>query len=176
VNMTNGVTPRRWVRCANKPLSDIFTKHLGSEKWLTDMNLLKAMIKKKDDPKLQMEWMAAKHQAKEKPKLKADTHFVLMQNSAEQEARAATGREHGVPVDDVRYDDVPNSCTLSPRAIPTTKGRQQSDEQKRTHRSNSKKRWILRSGPEIISMECFMASRGREDHPNHTSDDDESAT
>jgi len=66
VNMTNGVTPRRWIHCANRPLSDIFTKHLGSHKWLSDMNLLKAMIKKKSDPALQNEWMAAKQQAKQK--------------------------------------------------------------------------------------------------------------
>ena len=30
VNMTNGVTPRRWVHCANPALSAIFTKYLGS--------------------------------------------------------------------------------------------------------------------------------------------------
>ena len=28
--MTNGVTPRRWVHCANPALSAIFTKYLGS--------------------------------------------------------------------------------------------------------------------------------------------------
>jgi starch phosphorylase len=66
VNMTNGVTPRRWVHCANRPLSDIFTKYLGTQKWLTDMELLKQMVKKKDDPTLQREWMAAKQQAKQK--------------------------------------------------------------------------------------------------------------
>merc|ERR1719487_665748 len=37
VNMTNGVTPRRWVHCANPALSAIFTKYLGSHTWLTDM-------------------------------------------------------------------------------------------------------------------------------------------
>merc|ERR1719321_2489437 len=66
VNMTNGVTPRRWVHCANRPLSDIFSKHLGSQKWLTDMKLMKQLIRKKDDPALQKEWMAAKHLAKQK--------------------------------------------------------------------------------------------------------------
>merc|ERR1719159_2058575 len=66
VNMTNGVTPRRWIHCANRPLSDLFTKHLGSQKWLTDMTLMKAMVKKSTDPALQKEWMAAKRLAKEK--------------------------------------------------------------------------------------------------------------
>ena len=27
--MTNGVTPRRWIHCANPALSEIFTKYLG---------------------------------------------------------------------------------------------------------------------------------------------------
>ena len=34
MNMTNGVTPRRWVHCANPPLSAIFTKYLGSHEQL----------------------------------------------------------------------------------------------------------------------------------------------
>merc|ERR1712176_420294 len=64
VNMTNGVTPRRWIHVANRPLSDLFTKQLGSHKWLTDMELLKPLKKKSSDPALQKEWMAVKRQAK----------------------------------------------------------------------------------------------------------------
>jgi len=64
VNMTNGVTPRRWIHCANRPLSDIFTKYLGTQKWLVDMELQKGLVKKKDDLQLQMEWRAAKLAAK----------------------------------------------------------------------------------------------------------------
>merc|ERR1712048_1341347 len=64
VNMTNGVTPRRWIHVANRPLSDLFTKELGSHKWLTDMELLKPLRKKSSDPALQKEWMAIKQQAK----------------------------------------------------------------------------------------------------------------
>jgi len=66
VNMTNGVTPRRWIHLANRPLSDIYTKHLGSQKWLTDMKMQRELVKKKNDPALQKEWMAAKNQAKVK--------------------------------------------------------------------------------------------------------------
>merc|ERR550532_1450570 len=65
VNMTNGVTPRRWIHCANPALSAIFTKYLGSQKWLTDMTLMRGMLKHKDDPALQKEWMAMKRTAKE---------------------------------------------------------------------------------------------------------------
>jgi starch phosphorylase len=45
-------------------LSDIFTKYLGTQKWLVNMELLKGLVKKKDDPQMQKEWMAAKRDAK----------------------------------------------------------------------------------------------------------------
>jgi starch phosphorylase len=66
VNMTNGVTPRRWIHCANPALSAIFTKYLGSQNWLTDMTLLKGMLKHKDSPALHKEWKAMKHECKKK--------------------------------------------------------------------------------------------------------------
>jgi starch phosphorylase len=66
VNMTNGVTPRRWIHCSNPALSAIFTKYLGSQKWLTDMTVMKGMLQYKDDPKLHQEWMAMKRGCKEK--------------------------------------------------------------------------------------------------------------
>mmetsp|Transcript_36542 Transcript_36542/g.83155 ORF Transcript_36542/g.83155 Transcript_36542/m.83155 type:complete len:893 (-) Transcript_36542:106-2784(-) len=64
VNMTNGVTPRRWIHLANRPLSDLYSKHLGSQRWLVDMKLQRELLKKKDDPALHKEWSAAKQQAK----------------------------------------------------------------------------------------------------------------
>merc|ERR1719453_163641 len=66
VNMTNGVTPRRWIHCANRPLSDIFTKYLGTHKWLINMEMLKGLTAKKNDSQLQSEWTAAKKAAKER--------------------------------------------------------------------------------------------------------------
>merc|ERR1719161_3433769 len=64
VNMTNGVTPRRWIHLANRPLSDIFTKYLGTHKWLVNMEMLKGLTKKKNDPQLQSEWTDMKKTAK----------------------------------------------------------------------------------------------------------------
>mmetsp|Transcript_154027 Transcript_154027/g.492463 ORF Transcript_154027/g.492463 Transcript_154027/m.492463 type:complete len:895 (-) Transcript_154027:127-2811(-) len=64
VNMTNGVTPRRWIHCANRPLSDLFSRHLGTQKWLTDLTLLKGLLAKKDDEALQAEWRSVKQKAK----------------------------------------------------------------------------------------------------------------
>jgi len=64
VNMTNGVTPRRWIHCANPALSAIYSKFLGSQEWLTDMTKLKGMLKFKEDPKLHGEWMQMKKACK----------------------------------------------------------------------------------------------------------------
>jgi len=66
VNMTNGVTPRRWIHCANPALSAIFTKYLGSQAWLADLSKAKEMLKYKEDPKLHEEWRAMKRGCKEK--------------------------------------------------------------------------------------------------------------
>merc|ERR1719387_1469503 len=66
VNMTNGVTPRRWVHVANPELSAIFTRYLGSQGWLSDMTKLKGMLRYKEDPKLHREWMAMKLGFKQK--------------------------------------------------------------------------------------------------------------
>merc|ERR1712048_236507 len=64
VNMTNGVTPRRWIHVANRPLSDLLTKQLGSHMWLSNMELLKPLRNKSSDPGFQKEWMSVKQQAK----------------------------------------------------------------------------------------------------------------
>jgi starch phosphorylase len=39
-NVTNGVTPRRFLKIANPNLSELITDTLGSEKWIRDLNLL----------------------------------------------------------------------------------------------------------------------------------------
>ena len=40
-NVTNGVTPRRFIKLANPRLSDVITEGLGTDKWLEDLELLK---------------------------------------------------------------------------------------------------------------------------------------
>ena len=40
-NVTNGVTPRRFIKLANPRLSDVITEGLGTDKWLSDLELLK---------------------------------------------------------------------------------------------------------------------------------------
>ncbi len=48
-NMTNGITPRRWLGLCNPALSALITELLGSDAWLTDLSKLKNLRKYADD-------------------------------------------------------------------------------------------------------------------------------
>jgi starch phosphorylase len=48
-NKTNGVTPRRWIRCCNPKLAALYTKILGNDEWLLDMSKLKSLQHLADD-------------------------------------------------------------------------------------------------------------------------------
>ena len=42
-NVTNGVTPRRFIKLANPRLSELITEGLGTDKWLEDLDLLEEL-------------------------------------------------------------------------------------------------------------------------------------
>lgn len=48
-NVTNGVTPRRWLLQANSELSRLITKTLGTEEWSTDLSLIAKLEDKATD-------------------------------------------------------------------------------------------------------------------------------
>ncbi|MCH5205517.1 MAG: glycogen/starch/alpha-glucan phosphorylase [Oscillospiraceae bacterium] len=48
-NMTNGITPRRWLALCNPSLSDMITELLGSDAWVTDLSKLRELRKYADD-------------------------------------------------------------------------------------------------------------------------------
>ncbi|KAG0268038.1 Non-essential glycogen phosphorylase [Actinomortierella ambigua] len=60
VNVTNGITSRRWLNQANHKLSELITETLGSDAWIKDLDLLKGLNKKVDDKVFQKKWMAIK--------------------------------------------------------------------------------------------------------------------
>ncbi|CAN6442967.1 unnamed protein product [Victoria cruziana] len=59
-NKTNGITPRRWIRFCNPRLSDIITKWLRTDKWITNLDLLSGLRQFADNEDLQAEWASAK--------------------------------------------------------------------------------------------------------------------
>ncbi|CAI9106908.1 OLC1v1006155C1 [Oldenlandia corymbosa var. corymbosa] len=58
-NKTNGITPRRWLRFCSPELSDIITKWLKTDKWVTSLDLL-TELRQTFLEALQTEWESAK--------------------------------------------------------------------------------------------------------------------
>ena len=50
-NVTNGVTPRRWLAYSNPALTELLNEHVGSD-WVRDMNILSKLEEKQYDPEL----------------------------------------------------------------------------------------------------------------------------
>ena len=62
-NKTNGVTPRRWLRLCNPPLSKVITDAIG-DGWITDLDELKKLKPLADDKKFRTGFLQAKREAK----------------------------------------------------------------------------------------------------------------
>ena len=58
-NQTNGITPRRWLRKCNPPLSEIITAKVG-DGWVTDLPQLERLAGVVEDPGLRSAFRAAK--------------------------------------------------------------------------------------------------------------------
>lgn len=59
-NVTNGITPRRWLNQANPRLSDLIASKLGGYKFLTDLTLLDQLESFVDDKAFRTEWAEIK--------------------------------------------------------------------------------------------------------------------
>lgn len=59
-NVTNGITPRRWLKQANPKLTELITKKLGSESFLTHPNELKKLENFIDDEEFLHDWSSVK--------------------------------------------------------------------------------------------------------------------
>jgi starch phosphorylase len=64
-NVTNGVTPRRFLRLANPALSELITERIG-DGWLTDLEQLRGLEPYADDPDLQASFAAVKRANKQR--------------------------------------------------------------------------------------------------------------
>jgi starch phosphorylase len=58
-NVTNGVTPRRWVAVSNPGLTELITSRIGDD-WLRDLNQLRKLEALADDAKFQRQWRDVK--------------------------------------------------------------------------------------------------------------------
>lgn len=64
-NKTNGITPRRWLLESNPELAELITDKIG-DKWVTDLDEMKKLLKYENDKQFLEKWMAAKRKNKAK--------------------------------------------------------------------------------------------------------------
>lgn len=62
-NVTNGVTPRRWLKACNPRLAKLLDEKVGAD-WPTDLKKLQTLAEHAKDPQLQDSFMAIKQQNK----------------------------------------------------------------------------------------------------------------
>jgi starch phosphorylase len=63
VNVTNGVTPRRWMAVSNPDLTALITRRIG-EHWIGDLEELRLLEQYVDDPDFRAEWRKVQHATK----------------------------------------------------------------------------------------------------------------
>ncbi|WP_440875284.1 glycogen/starch/alpha-glucan phosphorylase [Thalassotalea sp. PLHSN55] len=63
-NVTNGITPRRWLKACNPLLADLLDKNISGD-WAKELTSLSALAAQADDAKFQQEFMAIKRKNKE---------------------------------------------------------------------------------------------------------------
>jgi starch phosphorylase len=64
-NVTNGITPRRWLRQCNRELADLITDRIGDE-WVTHLEQLQEVEQFAEDEEFQQEFKAIKLRNKQK--------------------------------------------------------------------------------------------------------------
>jgi len=73
LNMTNGVTPRRWLYCCNPGLSKLISETIGNEDdWVTDMKMIEELIASAQDAKFVKKFMQVKLDCK-----KELQHYIM---------------------------------------------------------------------------------------------------
>jgi starch phosphorylase len=65
INITNGITPRRWLHQANPSLSALITSRIGKT-WICDLSELKKLVPLAGDPEFQKQFRAVKRANKER--------------------------------------------------------------------------------------------------------------
>ncbi|KAF8488889.1 glycosyltransferase family 35 protein [Gautieria morchelliformis] len=81
-NVTNGITPRRWLDQCNPGLSELISETIQLPKaaWLKDLTLLKRLTKYAREPALQAKWAATKRANKERLSLYVESALGVKLN------------------------------------------------------------------------------------------------
>lgn len=75
-NVTNGITPRRWLKACNPKLAQLIDQTIVGGDWAKSLALLKQLEKYAKDPRFQNQFMAIKHDNK----VKLATHIKQLLN------------------------------------------------------------------------------------------------
>ena len=78
VNVTNGITPRRWIALCNPQLSQIFTEKLGNNDWITNLTELSNLANLTENSNLISEFITIK-----KAKKQELADFILKKENIE---------------------------------------------------------------------------------------------
>jgi starch phosphorylase len=65
INITNGITPRRWLKLANPSLAKLIDENIGTS-WMTHLYELEKLVKLADNSAFREEWMKVKRANKER--------------------------------------------------------------------------------------------------------------
>lgn len=60
INITNGITPRRWLLACNPKLSELISDSLNTNEWVRDLSLLKGLERFSNDSQFQKKFMDIK--------------------------------------------------------------------------------------------------------------------
>ena len=74
-NVTNGVTPRRFVRLSNPRMSALITEGLGTDRWISDLSLLKGLVPLADDAEFVRKFADVKQANKDAFAVFAKSHY-----------------------------------------------------------------------------------------------------
>jgi len=77
INITNGVTVRRWIGVANPHLAKFYQDNLGTSDYLVNFELVRSLLNRVEDPGFQMQWMKIKAKAKKRVVDWVKTHYRI---------------------------------------------------------------------------------------------------
>jgi starch phosphorylase len=112
-NVTNGVTPRRFLRLANPRLSELISEGLGGDGWLTDLDKLVGLEGLAGDPSFRERWRAIKRLNKVDLAVDPDALIDVMIKRFHEYKRQLLKLLHVV----TQYQRIKNGATPVPRTV-----------------------------------------------------------